>query len=90
MFNPLEKRYTSIRKAKKTFKKYVWEDFPRWWLYKDKYMKLLRYPFTVPSKWEWLRNSYMFYEFERSFATRYLFWKEETIDNLHKQGLSLF
>ena len=90
MFNPLLIKYTSIRKAKKSYKKYVGNDFPRWYLYKDKYMKLLRYPFILPHKWEWLKHCAMFYDFERSFATRYLFWLEETIDNLHKNGGSLF
>ena len=83
-------KYTSIRKAKKAYKKMVGEDFPRWYLYKDKYMRLARYPFTLPEKWEWLRHCDMFYEFERSFATRFLFWEESMIDKLHKSGGSLF
>lgn len=90
MKNPLNRKYTSIRKAKKTYKKEVGEDFPRWYLYKNQYMRLLRYPFALPSKWEWLRRSYMFYDFERSFAMSYLYWSQDMIDALHKSGRTLF
>ena len=89
MYNPLRKKYTSIRKAKKAYKKYVAKDFPRWYLYKDKYIKLLRYPFVLPQKWEWLRQCSMFYDFELSVARNLLYWDDEMIDTLHKRGITL-
>jgi hypothetical protein len=90
MHNPLMKRYTSIRKAKKEYKKCVGEDFPRWYLYKRQFMCMLLRPDKLPKKWQWLRNSKLKLQFEKSFAMRYLYWREETIDKLHNNGGSLF
>jgi len=88
MYNPLMKRYTSIRKAKKEYKKYVGEDFPRWYLYKRQFMRMVFY--GLPDRWKWLKDSRLKLQFEKSFAMRYLYWKEETIDKLHNNGGSLF
>jgi len=91
MHNPLRVRYTSIRKAKKAYKKYVGEDFPRWYLYKNWFMRLLRKPFEeLPDRWKWLKRTDMFLQFEKSFAMNYLYWDKEMIDRFHKNGNTLF
>lgn len=91
MNNPLTRKYTSIRKAKKTYKKEVGEDFPRWYLYKKWFMRIALQPWKeLPPKWDWLRHSPMLYDFERSFGLFYLGWSQEMIDELHKNGGSLF
>lgn len=91
MYNPLRKRHTSIRKAKKEYKKCVGEDFPRWYLYKRQFMRMALRPWLgLPERWEWLRTSKLKLQFEKSFAMSYLYWNEETIDKLHANGGSLF
>ena len=91
MNNPLTRKYTSIRKAKKTYKKEVGRDFPRWYLYKKWFMRIALQPWKeLPPKWDWLRRSPMLYDFERSFAIFHLDWSQEMIDGLHENGGSLF
>ena len=91
MYNPLMKRYTSIRKAKKEYKKCVGEDFPRWYLYKRQFMRMAFHPWSgLPERWDWLHTSKLKLQFEKSFAMNYLHWEEEVIDKLHNNGGSLF
>lgn len=90
MYNPLRNHHTSIRKAKKEYKKCVGEDFPRWYLYKRQFMRMAFSPYGLPDKWKWLYTSELKLQFEKSFAMNYLYWKEKTIDKLHANGGSLF
>lgn len=90
MYNPLRKRHTSIRKAKKEYKKCFGEDFPRWYLYKRQLMRMVFSPYGLPDKWKWLKHSRLKLQFEKSFAMHYLYWSEGVIDKLHANGGSLF
>ena len=89
MNNPLNRKYTSIRKAKKAFKKSVGEDFPRWYLYKKWFERMYYPPFTLPSKWEWLRKTQMHFDFDTSFARHVLFWDDTLIEEFHAKGFTL-
>lgn len=90
MNNPLNVRYTSIRKAKKAYKQHVGEDFPRWYLYKKWFMRLI-IPFRgLPERWRWLYESKLKNDFEKSFATKYLLWSEEMYNDFKEKGNSLF
>lgn len=91
MNNPLLNKYTSVRKAKKAYKKALGKNFPRWYIYKKWFMRLVTAPCNpLPERWEWLRHSDMKESFEKSFARGYLYWDGEMIDKFFGQGLSLF
>lgn len=91
MHNPLNVRYTSIRRAKKAYKKYVGEDFPRWYLYKNWFMRFIRKPLCeLPDRWKWLKESKMKDDFEKSFAISFLYWDEGTYNKFKEHGNSLF